>query len=747
MSLDPDLLYSWLPAHVRIRDREEGEPLRALMAVAEELASELHDDVGRLYRNWFIETSQEWVVPYVGDLVGIARLRAMNPTAYTLRAYVANAIALRRRKGTPAAMEQVAQDLTGWHASVLEMFQQVSTTQHIKHPRPGSVRTPSLRNANEMDRLYGPFERASHTLDVRGLNRAPEPGLQEAVSPPTEPVKVLTQRDRGRYNLQTVSVFLWRLRAWPVTLAPAVPHEAQDGETPYSWYHFNQLGRDLPLFNFPQTKLEAASLAQEHHLPGQLRRSALYLELEARRQAEVDGVDPLPAWFGDQPPFRIYTRGPSGGLKELSPSGILIANLARCGEPGWLRPPGQRTYYPVSGGTVQKPITALVDPELGRLVFTPGNEPAASEQVLVSYHYGFSSDVGGGTYERHAELPDRPGFSHYPVHADAGPAAGLRARIIQWLAETPNTPGAVIEVLDNAIHAVDPDELSITVPEGKHLELRAANRQRPVISLSGDLHITLERHASLTLNGLWLHGGDVVVSVAPEGPTAVSLVHCTLVPETPGHPGARLRIVAAGGGGEGDAAPMAVSCTVRRSIVGGLELGGLGADCVLDFEESIADHRAGTAIHHGGAMRARASTVLGNTRVDVLELASDMLFTGTVMSERRQTGCARFSYAPPDSELPPRFQCQPQLPDGTDAATREAILYRLNPRFTSVVYGQPGYCQLAANMPDEVLRGASDEGEMGVFHHLEQSQRALNLQTGLSEYLRLGLEAGLIFVT
>lgn len=588
---------------------------------------------------------------------------------------------------------------------------------------------------------------------MRGLNRAPEPGRLEPVGSQTEPVKVLTQRDRGRYNLQTVSVFLWRLRAWPVTLAPAVPHAVEAGDASYSWYHFNQLGRDLPLFNFPQTKLEAASLAQEHHLPGQLRRSALYLELEARRQAEVDGVEPLPAWFGDQPPFRIYTRGASGGLKELSPSGILIANLARCGEAGWERPPGQRTYYPASGGAVEKPILALVDPELGRLVFTAGNEPAEGEQVRVSYHYGFSSDVGGGTYERHDELPARTGFSHYSVHADAGPAAGLRARIIQWLAETPNTPGAVIEVLDSSIHALDPAELSITVPEGKHLELRAANRQRPVISLGGDLQITLERHASLTLNGLWIHGGDVVVSVAPEGPTSVSLIHCTLVPDTDGQPGSRLRIVASGDGGggevfaDGEQGPMAVSCTVRRSIVGGLELGALGADCVLELQESIADHRAGTAIHHGGRMRARASTVLGRTHVDVLELASDTLFTDTVMSERRQTGCARFSYAPPDSELPPRFQCQPQIPEEADAATREAILYRLNPRFTSVRYGQPGYCQLAANMPDEVLRGASDEGEMGVFHHLEQSQRALNLQTGLSEYLRLGLEAGLIFVT
>lgn len=746
MSLDPDLLYSWLPAHARIRDREEDEPLRALMAVLQEVADSLHDDVSQLYRNWFIETCQEWVVPYVGDLVGIARLRAMNPSAYTLRAYVANAIALRRRKGTPAAMEQVAQDLTGWHASVLETFQQVSTTQHMKHPRLHSLRTPSLRNTDEMDRLYGPFERASHTLDVRGLNRDPGPGRQELVGQDPGPVKVLTQRDRGRYNLQTVSLFLWRLRAWPVTLAPAVPHAGGSEADAWSWYHFNQLGRDLPLFNFPQTKLEAASLAQEHHLPGQLRRSALFLELEARRQAEVDGAEPLPAWFGEQPPFRIYTRGAAGALKELSPSRILIADLRRCGDPQWLRPPGQRTYYPAAGGAVEKPISALVDPELGRLVFTAGNEPAEGEQVLVSYHYGFSSEVGGGTYERHAELPAREGFSHYAVHADAGPGAGLRQRISEWLAEQPNTPGAVIEVLDSAIHPLDPATLDIVVPDGKHLELRAANRQRPVVALSGDLRVTLGRHSSLTLNGLWLHGGDVVVSVAREGPTAVSLIHCTLTPETEAHAGSRLRILPAVIS-EDMPTPLAVSCTVRRCITGALELGTLGGNCVLELQESITDHRAGTAIHHGGVLRASGGTVLGRTRVDVLELASDMLFTGTVMSERRQSGCIRFSYAPPDSELPPRFQCQPQIPEGTDAATREALLYRLNPRFTSVRYGQPGYCQLAANMPDEILRGASDEGEMGVFHHLEQSQRALNLQTGLSEYLRLGLEAGLIFVT
>jgi hypothetical protein len=51
------------------------------------------------------------------------------------------------------------------------------------------------------------------------------------------------------------------------------------------------------------------------------------------------------------------------------------------------------------------------------------------------------------------------------------------------------------------------------------------------------------------------------------------------------------------------------------------------------------------------------------------------------------------------------------------------------------------------SMPDEVLRGASDEGELGAFNHLEQSQRTLNLRDALDEFLRLGLEAGLIFAS
>jgi hypothetical protein len=55
--------------------------------------------------------------------------------------------------------------------------------------------------------------------------------------------------------------------------------------------------------------------------------------------------------------------------------------------------------------------------------------------------------------------------------------------------------------------------------------------------------------------------------------------------------------------------------------------------------------------------------------------------------------------------------------------------------------------QLRASTHPALLRGASDEGEIGVMHALAQPQREDNLRTRLDEYLRHGLDAGLFHVT
>ena len=104
-------LYDLLPDYVRRRDAETGYPLRALLAVIGEQVDAVEADIDRHYANWFIETCADWVVPYIGDLVGYSPVAAAgraNSAAITPRAEIANTLAFRRRKGTLALLEDLA---------------------------------------------------------------------------------------------------------------------------------------------------------------------------------------------------------------------------------------------------------------------------------------------------------------------------------------------------------------------------------------------------------------------------------------------------------------------------------------------------------------------------------------------------------------------------------------------------------------------------------------------------------------
>ena len=53
----------------------------------------------------------------------------------------------------------------------------------------------------------------------------------------------------------------------------------------------------------------------------------------------------------------------------------------------------------------------------------------------------------------------------------------------------------------------------------------------------------------------------------------------------------------------------------------------------------------------------------------------------------------------------------------------------------------------AAGTAAEIVRGASDESEMGVFHDLFEPQRAANLRARLEEYTVAGFSTGIIFTS
>src|SRR5215471_14348399 len=133
--MNTDHLYSLLPAIYRLRDAERGYPLQALLRVIEEQVNIVEQDIASLYDNWFIETCDDWVVPYIGDLLGVSLLQQPSAQGLTPRAFIANTLASRRRKGTAGMLERVAQDISGWPAAVVEYFQQLATTQNINHLR------------------------------------------------------------------------------------------------------------------------------------------------------------------------------------------------------------------------------------------------------------------------------------------------------------------------------------------------------------------------------------------------------------------------------------------------------------------------------------------------------------------------------------------------------------------------------------------------------------------------------------
>ena len=164
-------------------------------------------------------------------------------------------------------------------------------------------------------------------------------------------------------------------------------------------------------------------------------------------------------------------------------------------------------------------------------------------------------------------------------------------------------------------------------------------------------------------------------------------------------------------------------------------------------------------------MTLSACTVFGDIQTREILLVENCIITGSVIAARTQAGCVRYSYLtpPPYSSVPPRFRCQPDLTiDGAVAAALDAnpaltavqaaaigsaIQAWLVPVFTSRRKFDAGYAQLADSCPSEITNGAESEDEMGAFHALYTPRRQSNLEYRFDEYLRIGLDAGVIHAT
>ena len=752
--MNTDHLYNLLPAIYRLRDSERGYPLQALLRVVEEQVNVVEEDIARLYENWFIETCDDWVVPYIGDLIGWQQVHEAGEPASIAsgggrernkilipRRELANTIRYRRRKGTLALLESLAYDVAGWHARAVEFFRLLGCSQNINlsHIHRGGL--VDVRAGSKFASIDTAFEELPHTVDVRRIssNRAP-----------------------GRYNISSVGLFVCRLKSYPVTLGRA--HCAEDIGP--DCFTFSVLGNDAPLFTQAVREPDPTTIAHEINLPVAIRRRPFESRKVVNHIAKTRASD---VYYGDHKSVSIWVRrrrhDPDEGVeREIIPANRIIpADLS-----GWnYRPRNDRV---------------AVDPVLGRIVFPAGHCP--KDGVWVSYHYGFSADIGGGEYDRPLSQPEK--HKLYRV----GPLEKfhtINAALRQWRKnDAAANPNAVIEIVDSGVYV---EQININLKKNQSLQLRAANAKRPVLRLldwhtdSPDaLSISGEHGSRFTLDGLMVSGRSMMI----EGEISkVNIRHSTLVPgwtidshckpHRPAEPSlellcpdARVEIEKSILGSiqvhplmhRGHQEEYRGSKTKAKSPAAESGCHGIGygfrvdpiclhiSDSIVDAtdSESEAIGAPGCVVAHS-RLTIERSTIIGQVQVHAIDLAEDSIFDGKVTVARRQQGCMRFCYVTPGSRTPRRYQCQPDLAakdkTGEEKAQEET---RVKPRFNSERYGRPDYCQLADDCALEITRGASGESEMGVFHDLYQPQRLANLRARLDEYTPAGTDAGIIFI-
>jgi len=680
-TLDADFLFSRLPAFYQQRDAEQGGALRALLSVIAEQGAVLDDDISRLYDNWFIETCDDWLVPYIGDLLGVRGLHSVIGTqTFGQRAHVANTLALRRRKGTLPVLEQLALDTTGWRAHAVEFFQTLGTTQYLNHRRLFSVCTPDLRHAARLERTDGPFDRSAHTAEVRGV-------------------------PAGRYNIPNIGIHIWRLQAYPVQRGTARAVTTLPG-----FFTFDPLGRDpldAQLYNRPRTEEQITDLAQPINVPEPLSRRVMHDELTALREALAAGRDPVRTYFAHDaggPVLRIWVDGAQVPAEDL-----IVCNLSPLPSVipiEWRRPPAGMVGF---------------DPLLGRVALPAGQ---AAATVEVAYAYGFPGDVGGGPYDRRPALREEDaamGLFGATEFDTVLLVPAMHATLAAALAVVLAGRRTLIRIDSDATEVITPD---LNLPDTE-LVIEAVNQHRPV--LIGDWKLRGNANTRLGFSGLWIDG-----MLRLQGALrALDMRHCSLTPSRGG-------IRHSGAGTE-------LSIVMSNSICGTVRatqpIAGFGASvCIFDGTGGVAFDLPDAPL---GLDRC---TVFGTTDAGELE-AGNSIFNDLVTIERRQRGCVRFCYLSLDSFAPRRYRCQPDLAtQGLPAIQKKSELVRVTPAYTTITHGMAAYAQLRLTTAPEIRRGAQDGGEMGVWNLLQQTQREANLGLALDEYLRFGLEAGVIFV-
>lgn len=770
-------LFERLPEIYRIRDSEVARaprlpaddlgakgPLQAHCEILDLVFDGVHDSIEDLFHDLFIETSSDWVVAYIADLLGTSHLSG---DPWTLRADVARTVKHRRRKGTLGAIESLTFALSGWAVNAVEMRERMMWNQHLNHQRPDEGGIPpfsvltsivdpvwggtvNLRSPAILSFLDGPFDSFARIADVK---------------PPAG--------DAVRVNLPNLGIFLWRLQDYrlrvtkPVFVSVnAIPPVA--GAAAFAArFVLDPNGHPAVLFNTHRYHAddEPPNLTEQDAVPGPMPTA----RLTSNAPAGNPGAYVRAATYS---PVNPPTRSAVGLTLHIPEAQFPLvawtfrgANL--CAWETGLLPP-------------LRPNEIAIDPVRGRVVFgvaTAADGNALGAGLLASPTYGFAGPTGANPIGR-PPLPSQwngqvPVIRTVNFHTNAN---GLR----DALANTGTLAAPlIIEIQDSMTHELDPSTVTGIGSDGgqptfflsESVWIRAATNQRPVIRLASalrfrpvtpgaasvaDLDVMLEglyitRDAGfgaasalveqaavnrLTLDGVTLDpGGQKRLDGTPQGarePIGKAMLldndngfsnaaDATAFDQTP-------EIVVL----RSITGPLAIDSGYTCTITGSIVDAGSGLD---DFPGALALGAAtGNAeIEWGPPLTVDGMTAFGRMRVEEVT-GQGGIWVHRLEAHNNQKGCLRFSYVSGDGDrLPPNTG----LVRGPDAELR----------FASEMFGEPGYAQLSRASDRRVIEEGPGRDEMGAFGYLLNTHKWKNINIRYREFLPVGIRAVLVPVT
>ena len=723
-------LWQLLPAIYRAGDATDSVPgpLQELVNRIGAQTATVRRSIDRLWENQSIETCDDWVVPYIGDLLATRLVSCLDARAQRLD--VAKTIYYRRHSGTLGVLEDLAADIAGRDARAVEFFRRLGRTRHQFDPpignafasaavawTPSTTYTPEqiVTNGANAYRCVGggisaasggPTGTGTTILDggvtwtffdpagalipavIEGLagvnSRTPAGGFADLrnaygavnTSSAFDEFSHTADLRRGAqsvgwHNISHLGLFIWWLQSFPILAASPV----SNGKNP-PCFSFDPSGREIHLFA-PSSRT-VASFGEHWVSPDEW-------ELPV---AVRDGL------------WRSYP-------DQLYPAAFWVG---------------------VGGGGAPAPLPrdeTRIQPERG--VFSFVATPPAG-QIVTSYHFGCMSEIGAGGFpERLLEPIEQPG-AVTTVSGGTGFDGALGG----------HTTEATVEITDSLTYAGP--TAALTLPAAT-LVVRAADLQRPMIRWAGGgaTWTITGQGKSLVLQGLWLQGADIVLAGSFD---SISLRFATL---DPGSAGSGTTLV----GTAIDGMPLAPvhlwveasigTLALARCITGPIRTRNGGTIEQLTATDSIIqaiptgapdDYALQTEI---GTVSLSRSTVLGRAAVHRLN-ASECILDDVAIAEDPQHGCVRFCAYAQGSAL--------------HAPYRSVMVPPRAPILVSRGFGTPNYARLrrladsaiiAPQTGDTILGGAQNGSEMGAFSGESITLKKRGLVIKFEEYAPLGV--------